>query len=58
MAKLSDCHVSLAIRQRDHVMVDLPPKQLDLLRNVETLETPPEGTEHIIRDAHCLSTIA
>ena len=42
----------------DHVMTDLPPKELDLFKHGETLETFPKGNEHLVKDAQCLLAIA
>ena len=39
-------------------MIDLPPKELDLFRHVETPKTLPKGNEHLIGDAQCSPTIA
>ena len=39
-------------------MIDLPPKELNLFRNVETLETLPKGNERLIGDAQCSPAIA
>ena len=39
-------------------MVDLPPKELDLFRHVETPETLIKGIEYLVRDAQCPSAIA
>ena len=39
-------------------MTDLPPKELDLFRHVETPETLPKGNERLIGDAQCSPAIA
>ena len=39
-------------------MTDLPPKELDLFRHVETPKTLPKGNERLIGDAQCSPAIA
>ena len=39
-------------------MTDLPPKELNLFRHVETPKTLPKGNERLIGDAQCSPAIA